>query len=629
MKERLDRKLAAILYADVAGYSRLTGEDEDSTHRVLSDYLDLISATIEAHQGKVVHYAGDAVLAKFDAIVNALSAAIEIQDELETRNEDVPADRKVQFRIGINLGDVIEDRGDIYGDGVNVAARLESLADPGGICISDAVRSAVGKKLNIDYEDMGECEIKNITEPVRVFRAIFAPQATGRIIGKKRPARYHWWVAGLAAGMVALIGGGYMIWLSQGVPQEPADFCEQKNKFEQPDRPSVAVLPFDNLSPDTGQQYVGDIVSESIITTLAKVPDLFVIARNSTAVYKGRPVKIQDVAEELGVRYVIEGSVQQVDDRIRITAQLIDSETERHVWAERYDRTAGKSFEVMDEISFRILNALEVNLTEGEQARIRGQGTDNLEAYQLYMQAMKEQLRLNPEGNANAIELAMRATELDPDFWGGWTALGYASTSRYWFGAADKSESLRLGMEYARKAMEVGGESNPDAYLLLNFVETWRGNYEEAIEQARKALELSPNMADGWGQLGMSLNAAGRPDEAIPVIQKAMRLSPYYATYLLVQIAKSYRYTGRHEEAILANRELICRSPDSVVTHRDLALSYGALGQDEEARGSVAELLKIQPDYSLQDYIDEGDTGIDPVLHARNVEILRRAGLPN
>ena len=350
---------------------------------------------------------------------------------------------------------------------------------------------------------------------------------------------------------------GYVVWRVQEAPQEVVDFCQQKNKLEAPDRPSLAVLPFDNLSPDSSQLHLGDIVNEAIITTLAKVPDLFVIARNSTSIYKGKPVKVQDVAKELGVRYVMEGSVQQIDDRMRITAQLIDSETERHIWAERYDRKAKESFDVMDEISFKILNALEVNLTEGEQAQIRGQGTDNLEAYQLYMKAMKEQLRLSPEGNANALQLAKKATELDPDFWGGWTALGYASTSRYWFGSADKSKSLRLGMEYAQKVLEIGGESNPDAHLLLSFVDTWRGNHQESIELARKALALSPNMADAWGQLGLTLNAAGRPDEAIPVIQSAMRLSPYYATYLLLQLAKAYRYTGRHEEAVLANRELL------------------------------------------------------------------------
>ena len=281
MADRLPRKLAAILYADVVGYSRLTGENEDATHRTLSDYLDLISSTIESHRGQVVHYAGDAVLAKFDAILDAMSAAVAIQDELETRNEDLPNERKILFRIGVNSGDVIEDRGDIYGDGVNVAARLESLADAGGVCISDSVKTAIGNKLALDYEFMGEQQVKNIKDPVRAYqvriRSLQAPEAT--------------------------------------VSQIP--------EIDLPKEPSLAVLPFTNMSGDPEQEYFSDGITEDIITALSKIDSLMVIARNSTFTYKGQAVDIKQVGREQGVRYVLEGSVRKAGEHVRVTAQLI------------------------------------------------------------------------------------------------------------------------------------------------------------------------------------------------------------------------------------------------------------------------------------------------------------------
>ena len=280
MEDRLPRKLAAILYAEVADYSRLTGEDEDATHRTLSEYLDLISSTIGSHGGKVMHYAGDAVLAKFEAVVDTMSAAVAVQDELKTRNEDLPDERKVQFRIGINLGDVIEDRGDIYGDGVNVAARLESLADPGGICISDAVRAAVGKKLDLHYEDMGEQEVKNISEPVR----------THKVVIEKAP-----------------------------------ELESVKPALELPDKPSIAILPFANMSNDLEQEYFAEGIAEDIITALSQIKRWFVVARNSSFAYKGRNVDIREVAKDLGVRYVLEGSVRKGGNRLRITGQLIEA----------------------------------------------------------------------------------------------------------------------------------------------------------------------------------------------------------------------------------------------------------------------------------------------------------------
>ena len=289
MEDRLPRKLAAILYADVAGYSRLTGADEDETHRTLSEYLDVISSTIELNRGQVMHYAGDAVLAKFDAVVDAMSAAVGFQRELKARNEDVPNEHKVQFRIGVNLGDVIEDRGDIYGDGVNVAARLEALAEPGGICISDAVRTAVGKKLDLEYKDMGEQKVKNIAETVRAYRVVMGEKGEPVIVPPEA----------LALGL--------------------------------PDKPSIAVLPFTNMSDDPEQEYFSDGITEDITTALSYFSGLFVIARNSSFAYKAQSMDVRQVASELGVRYVLEGSIRRLGNRIRFNGQLIDAASGNHL----------------------------------------------------------------------------------------------------------------------------------------------------------------------------------------------------------------------------------------------------------------------------------------------------------
>ncbi|MCZ6733318.1 MAG: adenylate/guanylate cyclase domain-containing protein, partial [Gammaproteobacteria bacterium] len=357
--EPLPRKLAAILYADVVGYSRLTGEDEDATHRRLSEYLDQIATTIERYRGRVMHYAGDAVLAMFEAVVDTLSCAAQLQLDLKARNEDLPDERKVQFRIGVNLGDVIEDRGDIYGDGVNVAARLESLAEPGGICISESVHTAVGSKLPFDYEYMGEQQVKNIAKPVKAYHAGVKPGAvlpTPSVRPKpRRPMRHL--IAATAA--VLVIGVGVITWLAPWAPTiEPAS--EEQMAFPLPEQPSIAVLPFDNLSGDPAQDAIADGFTESLITTLAQMPELFVIARNSTFTYKGKPVKVQQVAEELAVRYVLEGSVQVSGESLRVTAQLVDALTGSHIWSGRFDRALIDMFAVQDEITLEVVTALQV-----------------------------------------------------------------------------------------------------------------------------------------------------------------------------------------------------------------------------------------------------------------------------
>jgi adenylate cyclase len=345
MDKKLDRKLAAILYADVAGYSRLTGDDEEGTHHRLSHCLDLITETINNHDGNVVHYAGDAVLADFSTVSNALACAVEIQQQLRKQNADLPEDRRVEFRIGLNLGEVIMDRGDIYGDGVNVAARLESLAEPGGICISESVRTAIGKKLDLGYESMGEQQVKNITEPVRAYRVLMEPREEQKVISP------------------------------------------EKSALELPDKPSIAVLPFDNMSGDPEQEYFSDGITEDIITELSRFSSLFVIARNSSFAFKGQSIDVKSIARELGVRYMLEGSVRRAGNRVRINAQLLDTEMATHIWAERYNGSTDDIFELQDEITRNIVGSITPQIEIAEVERGRGLRAANLTSYELSLKA--------------------------------------------------------------------------------------------------------------------------------------------------------------------------------------------------------------------------------------------------
>ena len=387
-EEKFRRKLTAILSADVAGYSRLMGEDEEATVRTLTSYREIMSTLIQKHQGRVVDSPGDNLLAEFASVLDAVRSAVEIQEELRARNAQLPDDRKMEFRIGINLGDVIEEGERIYGDGVNIAARVEGLAEPGGICISGTVYEHIKDKLALWEEYLGKHAVKNIKEPVRVYRVRMEP-------GPKTPKVSLWRrktvLAGALAVLVAIIGVGIWNFYFRPPPIEPASV--EKMAFPLPDKPSIAVLPFVNMSGDPKQEFFSDGLTEDLITALSKVPNIFVVARNSTFTYKGKPVRVQQVAEDLGVRYVLEGSIQKAGDRVRITAQLIDAITGRHLWAERYDRDLKDIFALQDEITVKILNALRVKLTDGTYASLTEKGTNNLEAYLKLLQAREYGLR--------------------------------------------------------------------------------------------------------------------------------------------------------------------------------------------------------------------------------------------
>ena len=361
--EGFKRKLTAILSADAAGYSRLMGDDEEATIRTLTEYRKTITTQVNQHKGRVVDSPGDNVLAEFASVVDAVRCAVETQKQIAGRNADLPENRRMLFRIGVNLGDVVDEDDRIYGDGVNITARLESLAEAGGICISGTAFDQVKGKLEVGYKYLGEQKVKNIKEPVRIYRILLEPSAAGKIIGDKKSGMSQWkWATIAVAAMLILLAGAFTIWNFYFHSS-----AKEKAATALPEKPSIAVLPFDNLSGDADQDYLADGITENIITALSKIPEMFVIARNSVFTYKGKPIKVQKVAEDLGIRYVLEGSIQKASNRIRITGQLIDATTGHHLWAEQYDRVLEDLFAVQDEITLAIVSSLQVKLTDGQR----------------------------------------------------------------------------------------------------------------------------------------------------------------------------------------------------------------------------------------------------------------------
>ena len=432
------RKLTAILSADVKGYSRLMGEDEEATVSTITAYREVIGSVVQKHRGRVVDSPGDNILAEFSSVVDAVRGAVEIQEELATRNAELPEKRRMEFRIGINLGDVIHEEERIYGDGVNVAARIESLAEGGGTCISGSAFEQVKNKLELGYEYLGEHSVKNIAEPVRVYRVLTEPEAIGKVIGEERAEPRKGQRVALAVIIVLLsLVGGLLIWRTAFPPVQVASV--EKMAFPLPDKPSIAVLAFDNMSGDPKQEYFSDGITDDLITDLSKISGLFVIARNSTFTYKGKPVKVKQVAEELGVRYVLEGSVRRAGEQVRINAQLIDTTTGGHLWAERYDGQMDNVFALQDRITRKIVSALAVQLTAGDEKQVAGKETDSAEAYDAFLQGWAHYWRVTPDDYVQAVPYFEKAVELDPNYSRAYAALAaiyWRAAKRGWHAQA-------------------------------------------------------------------------------------------------------------------------------------------------------------------------------------------------
>jgi len=625
--QEVKRKLTAILSADVKGYSRLMGEDEKGTVRTLNEYKEVMTGLIQHHHGRVVDSTGDNLMAEFASVVDSVECSVEIQKELKTRNAELPENRRMEFRIGINLGDVIEEGGRIYGDGVNIAARIESLSEAGSICISGTAFDQVKNKLNLGYKYLGEQTVKNILEPVRAYRVLMEPEEAGKVIGEKKVKPRQWQRVAFSLGVILIVIVAAAVAYFNLRPSAPRVEVASKEKmaFPLPDKPSIAVLPFVNMSEDPKQDFFADGMTEEIITALSKGPNLFVIARNSTFTYKGKAVKVKQVSEELGVRYVLEGSVQRSADRIRVTAQLIDALTGHHLWAERYDRDLKDIFALQDEITMKIITALQVKLTSGEMIHVLGKGAKNIDAFTKYLQAVDLWTRLTKETNAQAKKLLEEAIALDPEYPGPYIGLAKTYGMDVFLGTTESpDQSLARAFEFAQKAISLDN-TNGAAYSVLSWLYATKRQYEKAIAESERAVSLNPNSAESYMRLGVVLAYAGRAEEGIPYMQNALRLNPFPSCNYFNNLATIYRESGHYEKAIEASKKTLQCEPNTQMPYITLAISYIRLGREEEARAAAAEIRRINPKFSLESYAKI--LPFPQPIADRVIEDLRKAGL--
>jgi adenylate cyclase len=631
--QEVKRKLAAILSADVKGYSRLMGEDEKGTVRTLNAYKEVMTNLIQQHRGRVVDAPGDNVLAEFGSVVDAVECAVEVQKELKTRNAELPENRKMEFRIGVNLGDVIEDGEQILGDGVNIAARLESLSDAGGICISGTAYDHVENKLSLGYEYLGEQTVKNIAKPVRVYRILMEPGAAGKVIGEKKLKTRPWQrvTIGLVVAVIVIVAA-VVIWRLYLRPVPPAVEVASKEKmaFPLPDKPSIAVLAFTNMSRDPKQEFLCDGITEEIINALSKVPELFVISRQSTFFYKGKPVKVKQVSEELGVRYVLEGSVQRSADRIRIKAQLIDALTGETLWADRHDRDLKDIFALQDEITMKVLGGVRVKLTgDGLIGRTEKyfKGKHGLDCFLKLLEASACRTRMTIEDNNLARRLAEEAIAMCPENPMGYLSLGWAYNYYYWQNMAKSpQESLEKGIELAQKAIAMD-DSLADAHALLCIQYRFKGQYDKAIVEGERAVALNPGGYPPINAYALTLTLVGRAEEAIPLFQKGIRLNPFGPFPIYMNFGRALRTTGRFEEAVSAYKKAIKLAPHFIDAHAGLAATYIMMGREKEARAEAAEILRINPKFSVDSYA-KGFVGYtDQSETDKYINALRKAGL--
>ncbi len=605
-QDTLKRKLSAILSADVEGYSRLMRDDEEATICRLTDYRTAMTTLIEQYRGRVVDAPGDNLLAEFGSVVDAVNCAVEIQRELAERNAELPENCQMQFRIGVNLGDVIEDGERIYGDGVNIAARMERLAEPGGICISGTVYDSIVIKLGLEYEYLGEQAVKNIPELIRSYRVLSYPGAAAhRVVKAKKAVQKKWRNSTLAAVAILIVAiGAGGIWYFFMRPSKPTIevASQEKMAFPLPDKPSIAVLPFVNMGGDPEQEFFSHGITEDIITDLSKISGLFVISRSSTFAYKGKSVKIKQVAEELGVRYVVEGSVRKSGNKVRINVQFIDAITGHHLWAERYDRDLKDIFALQDEISHKIVVTLRVEVDEAEMERIRRIPTENLTAYESLQRGWG--FYGDPTKSAitqQARQMFERAIELDPMYSAAYASLGWTYLAEWFWGWTEDPQVPAQAFELVQKAISLD-DYNAWAYGILSMIYLWKDRqHEEAIAAADKFIALDPNDASAYTILAEALKFAGRPEEVIELMKKAMRLNPRYPADYLFQSGSSYYYVGRYDEALDYLKRAVTRRPNHYPTRQYLAAIYTELGREEDARAELAEVLRISPNHSLEE----------------------------
>ena len=580
-----ERKLAAILCADVAAYSRLMGDDEEQTLRALQESRSLFDELVEAARGRVFGAAGDSVVAEFPSVVDAVECARVVQKTIAERNQDVPEERRMRFRIGLNLGDVLVEGENLYGDGVNVAARVQALADPGGCTISGSVYEQVRNKLDLAFEDLGAREFKNIAEPVHVYRVRLGDEAP-----ENAPS--------LAGAMAAAA---------------------------LPSKPSIAVLPFENLGGGSDEEAFVDGLTEDVITELSRFQELLVSARNSVFTYKGKPAKVQQVSQDLNVRYVLEGSVRRVGDRVRVNAQLIEATGGHHLWAERFDRDLDDIFALQDELTQRIVGQVATKLDESERRRVRGQKeTANPQAYDLVLQGREQWLRFTPETNLEARELYQRAAELDPDYARAHAGLAWTYLMEYgeqW--SEDRDATHAEALAHARRAVDANPASHSN-YLTLGQVYLWGDEHEKAAEAFERGVALNPNDADGYAFLAQAVALRGEGARALELLNKALSINPTPPPWHRSQFVMAHFAARDYDAAVAAMRAL---DNPPMTAYRWTIAALGHLARPDEAKPYVEKYMHRYPDFTISDHGARLNFKHDED-RAHYLEGLRLAGMP-
>lgn len=630
--DRQPRHLAAILYADVVGFSRMSEADEEGTFLKVRDYLDNFAGIITHNNGEVIKYAGDAVLAIFNSATDALICAAQVQASTAERNLTLADSDKVRFRIGLNLGDIIKDRGDVFGDGVNVAARLEALARPEGICVSGSFYDAIAMKLPFDFEFMGEQQVKNISKPIRAYHATTQEgseiPSPGKIETPPRKAKKY--SASLMIGILVAV----IVMITWVIMHPPAS-TPTKVPATQPSmaaavpiqQQAIIVLPFDDISSEADQGYFVDGITEDIITDLSRLSGLKVLARNTSFQYKGKTVDPKIVRQSLKVAYMLEGSVRKAGSRIRVTAQLIDTKTAHHIWADRYDRDLTDVFAVQDDVTQNIVNALAVHLTDQDKASLAHKRTNNIEAYEMFLRAQRLYRVRTMETNKQAQESLKEAIKLDPDYARSYGTLALSLTQAANAGWSDNPvESKSRALELARKAVSLDDQS-PHAFWSLAFTHLHRKEHQEAIDAVQRAIEISPSYADAYALLAFIKNYMGEAQEAIDLIEKSMDLNPHYSWDYLWNLGFAYYTLGEFEKANDYFESAQNRNPNI----RNLMLfrtaTFMELGLLDEAEWEIEQLVEIYPNLTIS-YLATSSPMADPKALERFLSHLRTAGLP-
>jgi TolB-like protein/class 3 adenylate cyclase/cytochrome c-type biogenesis protein CcmH/NrfG len=635
------RRLAAIMFTDIVGFSRQMGSNEARTLRLLAVHNHLIEQALATHHGHVIKTFGDAFLVDFPSVVHAVQCAQHLQAQFRAHNAEQDSAEQIHIRIGIHLGDmVVQPNGDVLGDGVNIAKRLQELTEPDTICISDMVYRDVAQKIPLGTViSLGRPRLKNIAQRFPVY-ALLAESPKGlrqtlrlqrlKLSRRVHPARQV--VVALIL-IAATIGAVRYFSLLTPSPQSLAPSTQAQPTLLLPDKPSIVILPFTNMSNDSEQEYFSDGLTEDLTSALSKLSGLFVISRNTASTYKGKPVKVQEVSKELGVQYVLEGSVRKAEGQVRVTAQLIDALQDHHLWTERYDRPLKDIFALQDEIVRKIVTTLKLQLTlmeQGAPGALMHKATDNLEAYDFYLRGMASLLRAGTErkkeANIQTRQLLEQALGLDPQYAMAYVGLGftYCYDGLYQWNP-DPMQSFERAIELAQRAIALDG-SLSQPHLLLSRVYVWKKHYEQAIAEAQQAVALDPNDSEGYRFLGEALVRAGRPEETIDLTKKAMRLNPRFQYVYLSNLGWAYRLTGQYAEAIAPLKRSVTLNPNFLPAHFNLAICYAELDREDEARAEVTEMLRLEPDYSLE-RARQQMAYKDPAVVERMLAALRKAGL--